>query len=390
MVYILSFLLLFVGLGAVALQRLYSAVPARELKRLAAQGDDLAKQVYRPVAFGVSLRLLLWLVAAPCLAFGFLILARGASALVSVVVLLVALALTLVWLPTLALTSRSARLAVWFAPAIAGILQRTDSSLQTLANMLNRRRQAQTHSRLYEKADVRELLERQKTQADNRVSEDELERAGRALTFSDKHAADIVTPRKKFRAIEAHEALGPVLLDELHASKQRMFVVFDGRFYHIVGVLSLSDALKAKQGGEVSGAMRPSVTYVHESFTLPEVLSALTSSGQQLAVVVNASAEIVGVITLDALVHELTGDLPSEAIAYDDRTSVAASRETFEKPKELPKVEDAEKQVTEALDESVDGVDEISFGSDDQLAEEVVAEETDSDEEQAEANGGGG
>ncbi len=389
MVYILSFVLLLVGLAAVALQRLYSAVPARELKRLAAQGDDLAQQVYRPVAFGVSLRLLLWLLAAPSLAFGFLILARGASVLVSVVVLLIALALTLVWLPSLALTSRSARLAVWCAPVIAGILQRTDKSLQTLAKALNRRRQAQTHSRLYEKADVHELLERQKMQDDNRIAEDELDRAQRALTFSDKRAADIVTPRKKFRAIEAHEALGPVLLDELHASKQQMFVVFDGRFDHIVGVLSLSDALKAKQGGEVARAMRPSVTYVHESFTLPEVLAALTTSGQQLAVVVNVSEEIVGVITLDALVHELTGDLPNEAMSYDDRASVAASRETFEKPKEeteMPQVEEAEEQVAEALDENSDDTGQISFDSDAPLAEEVVTEDAGANENEEETN----
>jgi len=316
---------------AVALQRLYSAVPSRELKRLASRGDALAQKVYQPVAFGVSLRLLLWLIAAPALAFGVLVLARGASLFVSIVVLLIALALTLVWLPSLALTSKSARLAVWCASPLAWVLQRTDKILQSLASMLNRRRQSQTHSRLYEKPDVQELLERQKSQPDNRIGEDELERAQRALAFSDKVAADIAIPRKKFRAVEAHEALGPVLLDELHASKQHMFVVFDGRFDHIVGVLALSDALKAKQGGEVSGAMRPSVTYVHESFTLPEVLAALTTSGQQLAIVVNSFEEIVGVITLNVLVHELTGDLPEASIAFDDRASVAASRETFGK-----------------------------------------------------------
>lgn len=367
-----SFALLLFGLMAVALQRLYSAVPARELKRLATQGDDLAQKVYQPVAFGVSLRLLLWLVAAPSLAFGFLILARGASFAVSVFVLLLTLALMLVWLPTLALTSKSARLAVWFAPAMAWILQRTDKMLQSLASVLNRRRQSQTHSRLYEKADVQELLERQKQQPDNRIAEDELERAQRALSFSDKRAADIVTPRKKFRAIEAHEALGPVLLDELHASKQRMFVVFDGRFDHVVGVLSLSDALKAKQGGEVAGAMRPSVTYVHESFTLPEVLAALTSSGQQLAVVVNAFEEIVGVITLDNLVHELTGDLPNEGIAYDDRASVAASRETFDKPKEENEPNEA-KVPQEVVEDTTPEV----TGGNLELAPEVVEESAD-------------
>jgi CBS domain containing-hemolysin-like protein len=266
---------------------------------------------------------------------------------------------------------------MWFAPSLAWVLQRADKPLHMLAVALNRYRRREAHSRLYEKADVQDLLEQQKMQPDNRVAEDELERAGRALNFSDKCAADIVVPRKKFRAVEAHESLGPVLLDELHASKQRMFVVFDGRFDHVVGVLALSDALKAKQGGEVAGAMRPSITYVHESFTLPEVLAALTATGQQLAVVVNAFEEVVGVITLDGLVHELTGDLPAEAIAFDDRASVAASRETFDKPHEVEEeLLDQTPQVAE--EEAAPELAEANL----QLAPEIITEEVDEPDEE--------
>lgn len=328
-IYVFSLLLLTFGCLAVALQRLYSAVPARELKRLATQGDSLARAVYRPVAFGTSLRLLLWLVAGFSFAGGFTLFAQTAPAIATFALLVVTLGALLVWLPTLALTSVSARLAMWCAPGLAWILQRIGRPLGVIARVLNRPRTREVHSRLYEKADLHDLLEQQQKQSDNRIEPDALERAKRALKFSDRYAADIVCPRKKFRAVETHESLGPILLDELHAAKQNTFLVFDGTFDNMVGVLTLADALKAKQGGQVSSAMRPSITYVHEAFTLPEVLAALTATGQQLAVVVNASEEVVGVITLQQLVSELAGELPEQTTTYDDRASVAASRETF-------------------------------------------------------------
>ena len=59
---IIGLLLVLLALAALALQRLYSSVPARELKRLAGRDDELARVLYRPVAYGGSLRLFLWIV----------------------------------------------------------------------------------------------------------------------------------------------------------------------------------------------------------------------------------------------------------------------------------------------------------------------------------------
>src|SRR5579859_5995079 len=45
------------------LLRTYEYVPPRELKRLARRGDEIAQLLYRAVAYGVNLRILLGLVA---------------------------------------------------------------------------------------------------------------------------------------------------------------------------------------------------------------------------------------------------------------------------------------------------------------------------------------
>ena len=70
---LLGALLILLGLVALALQRFYSSVPAKELKRLASRGDHLAAALYSPVAYGASMRLLLWSVFCLGLTSGFFV-----------------------------------------------------------------------------------------------------------------------------------------------------------------------------------------------------------------------------------------------------------------------------------------------------------------------------
>jgi len=193
------------------------------------------------------------------------------------------------------------------------ILQHTDSQLRFLAKIFNRYRTHETHSRLYEKEDLYGLLEQQKTQADNRVTPQELALAHRALQFSDRQAGDVMLLLKQVRLIAAQETLGPILLDELHTATQPAFLVFDETPDTLVGTLTLRDALSAKQGGQVRAVMRPGITYVQEAAGLPEVLNTLVSEGQQLAIV-RADSEVVGVVTLPQLAKELFAEqlLPDE------------------------------------------------------------------------------
>ena len=71
------------------LQRTYQHVPAKELKRLARHGDDVAALLYRAAAYGVSLRALL---AGGMVLFGALslvVLVNSVGAWLAVLVLLI-------------------------------------------------------------------------------------------------------------------------------------------------------------------------------------------------------------------------------------------------------------------------------------------------------------
>ena len=327
MIYISGLLCLIMGLLAVALQRLYSAVPARELRRLAARDDPLARKLYRPVSYGASLRALLWVVALLGLGFGLFVVAAASPRLVNLAVIFGVVAATLVWLPSLRLSNQAAHIAAWAAPTVTWILGKTHPFFERLARVVRRARGLEPHSGLYEKEDLQDLLARQKQQVDNRVDPDDLERTLSALAMSDQDAASVVQPRSELRLIEAHESIGPVLLHELHASRQRTFLVYDGEPDNIVGSLSLADALTAKQGGHVADIIRSDVTYVSEDFSLVQVAAAMARAGQQLAVVVNRAAEMVGVISFEQLLQTLLSlEQVTATLPADDKESMAAYR----------------------------------------------------------------
>jgi CBS domain containing-hemolysin-like protein len=321
---ILGLLLVVVGLVALALQRFFSSVPAKELKRLAARGDHLATALFRPVAYGVSLRLLLWAVFCVNLTGGFLLLIYGSPPLVAFLVVGLSVA-AVVLLQSLRLTVRSAHFAIQVAPVLNWLMARLHAPLDAAARLANRFRGPAAHSGLYEKEDLLDLLEQQKEQPDNRISRHDLDLLARAARFDDRQAADVVLPMSRVKLVNLDDHIGPVLLGELHNSGQNSFLVYDDRPDHVIGTLFLRDAVAAKAGGRVRDLMHPRLCFVHEDFSLRQVLQAFARTGQFMVVVVNAFEEPVGVITLGHLLTQLVGDHQEDDFdAFESRKAVAA------------------------------------------------------------------
>ena len=331
---IFGLLLLLIGLFALALQRFYSSVPAKELKRLAARGDHLAEALYRPVAYGSTMRLLLWMVFGIGMTAGVLLVASGLVAPFAFV--LIGLALVgVVLLQSVRLTVRSAKLAVTAAPALSWLLTYVHAPLSHVAKLVSHIRTHAPHSGLYEKEDLVDLLHQQKDQVDNRISEHDLELLARAAHFDDAQAADIVLPMSRVKLVSVDDHIGPVLLGELHDSGQNSFLVYEDSQEHVIGTLFLRDAVQAKEGGHVRSLMHPRLCFVHEDFTLRQVLQAFTQTGQFMVVVINAFEEPVGVITLGHLLSQLVGDRQADDFdRYEDRAAVAAFKPFVPEPVE--------------------------------------------------------
>jgi CBS domain containing-hemolysin-like protein len=347
-------LLLLLGLVALALQRFYSSVPAKELRRLAARGDHLAEALYRPVAYGASMRLMLWLVFCLGLTGGFLLSLYNLTSIVAFVVVGVSVAAVVI-LQSLRLTVGTAHFAVKVAPALNWLLVYLHAPFDMVARALNHYRRHTPHSGLYEKEDLLDLLEQQKDQPDNRIARHDLELLARTARFDDRQAADIVLPMSRVKLVSLNDHIGPVLLGELHSSGQNSFLVYEETPDRVVGTLFLRDAVAVREGGRVRELMHPRLCFVHEDFSLRQVLQAFARTGQFMVVVVNAFEEPVGVITLEHLLTQLIGQMNEDEFdTFENRTAVAAYKPKQPKPEpdiaseETP--EDTSPEITEVVE----------------------------------------
>lgn len=321
---IFGFILITLALVALALQRFYSSVPRKELKRLAVRGDHLAEALYMPVAYGASMRLLLWFVFCLGLSGGFLLVLYNVAPLAAFIVVGTSVTLIVI-LQSLRLTVSSAHFAIRVAPALNWLLVYLHTPFELIASVLNHYRSHVAHSGLYEKEDLLDLIEQQKDQPDNRIAKHDLELLARTVRFDDGQAADIVLPMSRVRLVNLNDHIGPILLGELHDSGQTSFLVYEGTPDHVVATMFLRDAVAAKEGGRVRDLMHARLCFVHEDFSLRQVLQAFARTGQSMVVVVNAFEEPTGVITLSHLLSRLIGDQEEDDFdAFESREAVAA------------------------------------------------------------------
>ena len=322
--FIVASLLLILALAAITLRKTYYYVPEVELKRQARAGNTLAQTLFRAVAYGANLRLLLWLLIGLFAAVGVTLFVRVAPPIFGILVVLGVLLLGFAWMPSSRLTRIGEFVANRLTPAIVWLLRILNPIFSRLTTAWHRRYPIEVHSGLYEKTDLIDLVAQQREQPDNRVPTEILDLVNRALHFDSYKVRDIVRPRKQIKALKADELVGPVLLDELHDSGQTDFPVYERSADQVIAILHILTLDDARQGGKVLDYATKKVAYLHEGDSLATVLHAVYQTKQRLFIVVNGFDEYVGIVTLEDMLQVLVGAsvTDSEFDAYLDRSAV--------------------------------------------------------------------
>ncbi|MGZ6004884.1 MAG: CBS domain-containing protein [Candidatus Saccharimonadales bacterium] len=322
---ILALVLAFVALLAISLLKIYTHVPKIELKRRARQDDEFAKLLYSAAAYGASTQVLLWFFIGLAGA-GFFVLAS--TSLPSWIALLVSLGLVWIgfaWLPNTSTGWLGRATARYATPGFTWLLSHLYPVLDRLAIWFRANARISFHTGLYQKEDLVSLLEKQKHQADNRISQAELSTVEGALTYGDKLIRDVMIPWRMVKTIAAAEAIGPHLMTELHASGHSRFPVYQDKADNLVGMLYARNLIKAHDGGQVKDFMKRDVYYIHEDQTLSQALQAFLKVKHHLFIVVNSFEEKVGIVTLEDVIEQILGkQVVDEFDKYDDLRAVAA------------------------------------------------------------------
>lgn len=341
---ILAVVFLILALAGVVVRKTYFALPVRELKRRAAHHDRPSAILYRAVAYGNSLRGLLWLYIGLMSAASLVLLARELPIWASLLVVGPLLWIVFSLLPASRTSALGIRLATIVTPAIAWLLNYLHPVLSRGADVVERRYTMPAHTKIFEREDLLDLINRQQQQADNRLTHEELEIARRALSFDDRRVGDIVTSRKQVRTIKPDDTVGPILIDELHQAGQDHVLVRESTKGPFVGTLRVSQ-LGLHTNGQVRDIMDDTVYYLHENDSLSDALHAFFITNHPLFVVVNSFEEYTGIITVENILRQLLGHLPGDDFdQYSDVSAVAARhpkhRKTDKTDEEAIKTED--------------------------------------------------
>lgn len=317
-------LLAVLTLASVSLQKTYAKLPLKELKRRAKKDDELAKALFSAVSYGVSLQLLLWIIIGISAGAFFVVLSISLPSWLALFGCAALLWVAFAWLPNTSVSNVSEQIAQKISPALSKVLSKLYPLLNRLGKEIKKVSRVTVHSGLYQKEDLIELLDRQATQPDNRMSLSELGIVKSALTFGDKIIRDFMTPKRVVKTVSQTDSIGPVLMTELHESGFSRFPVV-GEKDEIVGTLYMRDLVKAKTGGSVKQVMKKDVFYVNEEKTLNHALQAFFRTKHHLFIVVNSFEEIVGILTIEDVMEQVLGkQIIDEFDQYDDLRAVAA------------------------------------------------------------------
>lgn len=148
-----------------------------------------------------------------------------------------------------------------------------------------------------------------------------------ALTFGDKTAGDVMTPRTQMVSLDAQQTAAD-LLDAARSSGHSRFPVQIGHSDEVVGTVHVKRAFtvpRPERARTKLTRLMAEPVRVPESLHLDDVLTALRGHGLQLAVVVDEYGGTAGVVTVEDLVEELVGEVRDEHDRLEEPDVIALS-----------------------------------------------------------------
>ena len=149
-----------------------------------------------------------------------------------------------------------------------------------------------------------------------------------AMTFSDRKVKDIMIPLIDVPYVREDNFLGPFMLDKLYQSGLSHFPVIGKNTGKIVGVIHTEslNSLEIKEADKASKYLDPRVYYVREDYTLEQALAALLRANCFFFIVLNSSAQTVGMLTYKDLIISIFGITPEDNFTGDADPYAVAHR----------------------------------------------------------------
>lgn len=159
-------------------------------------------------------------------------------------------------------------------------------------------------NRIYEKADLINFLREQSKAPNNKINDDLLKLLSNIAEKNDLQAGDMMTSLKKVKKIDSEQEIGPVMIDELHKTGSKYFLVKDKKQDELIGYVKLRDLTSLKSSGKIRGTINKELEYVEITDEIIELVESFLA-GSCPVFLVRDSGETVGILTIDECLEKL-------------------------------------------------------------------------------------
>ncbi len=162
---------------------------------------------------------------------------------------------------------------------------------------------------IWSRRELKEIVRLHEDSPESKVDADEKKIILGALSFSDKTAADILTPKSVAFTLEVNEVLGKRIFGAIKRSGFTRIPVYRREIDNIIGVLYAKDLIGVSAGERVKKVYRKNDLIVVSIKTkLDDLLDQFKKKKAHLAFVKNEEDIFEGLVTLEDVVEEIIGE----------------------------------------------------------------------------------
>ena len=192
-------------------------------------------------------------------------------------------------------------------------------------------------------------------EAEGIIEEEEKEMIHSIVGFGETTAKEVMTPRTSMFALEGEKTLDDVW-DEIIENGFSRFPVYKDTIDNIIGVLYVKDVLSIIKDGKTDTPIKNFVRlgyFVPETKSIIEILQEFRSMKVHIAMVLDEYGGIVGLVTIEDLIEEITGEIRDEFDTEEEELIHKINDNTYEVDGMID-IETLDKELSIKLPESED------------------------------------
>lgn len=192
-------------------------------------------------------------------------------------------------------------LSINLAKTFSGLIVKTIQPIKKYFKFIpafSMQKSAQGRQLIYDEPELVDLLNQQLASPNNKLDENLLIRLIRLTKKNGQDAGELMTSLKKIRKVNSEEEVGPIIIDELHKTGNKYFLVEDKKEDELIGYIKLRDLTSLKNSGKFRGVMHRDLEYVEINDDAFEIIDLFLTSTTPIFLV-RDSGETVGVVTID-------------------------------------------------------------------------------------------